>query len=152
VKISVFLPSKSSDSLTAEGIEYLDRMRSPFSAQAVFLSPKSQISEDHKKKRMELEGIELLEKSKATFRIALTENGKLYSSAEFAKYLGQLMHRAPKVSFIIGGAFGLSEEVLNSCEKISLSPMTMPHRMAFLVLCEQLYRAQEIMKGTAYHK
>lgn len=154
MKINILIPSKSSDDqLILEGKQYLERLRTPFSATPIFLNPKSQISEDQKKKRMELEGVELLDKSKSTYRIALSENGKLFSSDDFAKYLGQLTHRTSKVSFIIGGAFGLSDGLLSSCDsKISLSPMTMPHRMAFLVLCEQIYRAQEIIKGSPYHK
>lgn len=154
MKISVLIPTKSSgDPLILEGLQYLERLRAPFSANPVFLNPKSQISEDQKKKRMELEGADLLEKSKSCFRVALSENGRQYSSVDFAKYLSQLMHRAPKVAFIIGGAFGLSKELLDSCDgQISLSPMTLPHRMAFLVLCEQIYRAHEILKGSPYHK
>lgn len=153
MKISILIPTKANDPLLLEGLQYLERLRTPFSATSIFLNPKSQISEDQKKKRMELEGIELINKSQSTFRVALTENGRQFSSVEFAKYLEQLMHRAPKVSFIIGGAFGLSDELLKTCDnKISLSPMTMPHRMAFLVLCEQIYRAHEILKGTLYHK
>jgi 23S rRNA (pseudouridine1915-N3)-methyltransferase len=151
VKISVLIPSKSSDVLLQEGLIYLNRLRAPIVASALFINPKSQIPEDNKKKRMELEGIELLDKSKNCFRIALTENGQKFSSPDFAKFLEKL--NRPKVAFIIGGAFGLSEELLKTCDyQISLSPMTMPHRMAFLVLCEQIYRAQEILKGSLYHK
>lgn len=153
MKISILIPTKANDPLLLEGLQYLDRLRAPFSATAIFLNPKSQISEDQKHKRMELEGIELLNKSQSTYRVALTENGRQFTSAEFAKFFEQLMHRSPKVSFVIGGAFGLSEELLKTCDnKISLSPMTMPHRMAFLVLSEQIYRAHEIIKGSLYHK
>lgn len=148
------MPTKSSsDPLILEAFKYLERVKSPIQATSVLLPSKSPIGEEQKKKRMELEGQELLKKSKSSFRIALHEEGQKLSSRDLAKYLAQLMHKEPKVAFIIGGAFGLSEELLlASDDRLSLSPMTMPHRMAFLFMCEQIYRANEILRGSPYHK
>jgi len=57
------------------------------------------------------------------------------------------------VAFIIGGAYGLGEGVLaRAQQKLSLSPMTLPHQLARLVLSEQLYRAGTILRGEPYHK
>ena len=56
-----------------------------------------------------------------------------------------------KIVFLIGGADGLPSEVLaRSAEKLSLSAMTLPHRLARLVLAEQLYRAVTILRGEPY--
>jgi len=57
------------------------------------------------------------------------------------------------VAFIIGGAYGLGEGVLaRAQQELSLSPMTLPHQVARLVLSEQLYRAGTILRGEPYHK
>jgi len=54
---------------------------------------------------------------------------------------------------VIGGAFGLGREILErSSLKLSLSPMTLPHEIARLILAEQLYRALTILRGLPYHK
>lgn len=58
-----------------------------------------------------------------------------------------------QLSFIIGGASGLSPEVKNACDfKLSLSKMTFTHRMARVLLLEQIYRAENIAAGGKYHK
>jgi 23S rRNA (pseudouridine1915-N3)-methyltransferase len=57
------------------------------------------------------------------------------------------------VAFVIGGAFGLSEEILKrSRSRMSLAPWTLSHELARLVLAEQLYRAGTILRGEPYHK
>lgn len=154
MKIIIAMPSKGkNDPFIVEGMDYLARLRSPLSAQAIFLSPQSQFDEAQAQKRMELEAEDLLKRTEGHIRIALTERGKMYSSVEFARYMASMMNRAPKVAFLIGGAFGLAESAIARCEAtLSLSPMTLPHRLAFLMLCEQIYRAGEIHRGTAYHK
>ena len=86
--------------------------------------------------------------------VALTRSGMTMDSRELAKYLE---HRAltasAGVAFIIGGAYGLGEGVLaRAQQKLSLSPMTLPHQVARLVLSEQLYRAGTILRGEPYHK
>ena len=86
--------------------------------------------------------------------VALTRLGHVMSSRELAAYLQELGTRsAPGAVFVIGGAFGLGEAVLERADRrLSLSPLTMPHEMARLVLAEQLYRAGTIVRGEPYHK
>ena len=68
--------------------------------------------------------------------------------------LGELALRgSPGAAFLIGGAFGLDRTLLrDATHRVSLSPMTMPHDLARLVLAEQLYRAGTIVRGEPYHK
>jgi 23S rRNA (pseudouridine1915-N3)-methyltransferase len=86
--------------------------------------------------------------------VALHRTGRQWSSEELASYLEALGNRSlPGAAFVIGGAFGLSEQVLKrSAHLLSLSAMTLPHELARLVCTEQLYRAGTILRGEPYHK
>lgn len=85
--------------------------------------------------------------------VTLDERGKSLNSIEFAKWLGQQQLQSRDVAFAIGGDEGHSEEVRKRASLVlSLSAMTMPHRLARLVLMEQLYRAVTIIRGEPYHK
>ncbi len=100
------------------------------------------------------EGKEVLKKlNKKDFLILLDENGKAHNSIEFAKRIGQLKMNGPaKVIFLIGGAYGFSDEMYNRAnQKISLSKMTFSHQMIRLFFIEQLYRANTIINKEPYH-
>lgn len=86
--------------------------------------------------------------------LALTRTGKGMGSRALARALEEAALRSsPGVAFVLGGAFGLAPAVLERAQrKVSLSPMTLPHEMARLVLAEQLYRAGTILRGEPYHK
>ncbi|NNF37179.1 MAG: 23S rRNA (pseudouridine(1915)-N(3))-methyltransferase RlmH [Gemmatimonadetes bacterium] len=86
--------------------------------------------------------------------VALTRDGKSWSSLRLSKYLGDRgLHGLGDVVFVIGGAFGLDPRVLaRAARRLSLSAMTLPHEMARLVLAEQLYRAGSILRNEPYHK
>ena len=85
--------------------------------------------------------------------IILDDKGKVYSSMGFSNLLNQTMLRSvKKLVFIVGGAFGFSDEVYKRANtKLSLSKMTFSHQMIRLVFKEQLYRAYTILKGEKYH-
>lgn len=86
--------------------------------------------------------------------VALDEHGRAPTSDELAARLAAWMSSgAPGVVFAIGGADGLPADLLaRSDEKISLSRLTLPHRLARLLLFEQLYRAHSILRGEPYHR
>jgi 23S rRNA (pseudouridine1915-N3)-methyltransferase len=86
--------------------------------------------------------------------VALHETGKQWSSQQLADYLAELAVRgSPGAAFVIGGAYGLSDEVLRTARhQLSLSAFTLPHEIARLVLAEQIYRAGTIQRGEPYHK
>ncbi len=152
MKFLIALPTRSTnDPLIVEGSDYLVRLRPPMSAQAVFLNPKIPTTKEAERKF--IEGKELLAKTEGYFRVVLTECGKHYSSEQFAQWLERQSHTITKMAFLIGGAYGFAPSVSDASNAtLSLSPMTMPHRMAFLVLAEQVYRAGEIIYGSPYHK
>ena len=80
--------------------------------------------------------------------------GKIISSEELSKKTDDIaLNGFSTINFIIGGSWGLSDEVKNACNfKLSMSKMTFPHQMARVVLCEQIYRAFEISTNGKYHK
>jgi len=84
--------------------------------------------------------------------ICMTEWGKRSTSVAFAAWCRELFERQNKVFFVIAGAEGFSDEVLKNCqERISLSELTFPHKLARILLVEQLYRSQTIRTGHPYH-
>lgn len=84
---------------------------------------------------------------------ALDVRGIGMSSEKFAVWLGQQRDASRDIAFVIGGDDGLADEVRARADLIvSLSAMTLPHRLARLVLFEQVYRAFSILAGEPYHR
>ena len=80
--------------------------------------------------------------------------GKQRSSEELSAEIDSLaVEGVSNIVFIIGGSFGLSDEVKKlSAYRLSMSKMTFPHQIARIMLLEQIYRAMQISIGTKYHK
>ncbi|MBL0939746.1 MAG: 23S rRNA (pseudouridine(1915)-N(3))-methyltransferase RlmH [Gemmatimonadaceae bacterium] len=100
------------------------------------------------------EGVRLLERVAGdTLLVACDPGGQNTDSAAFAEWLQQQREAARNVSFIIGGAHGISPAIRSRAQRrLSLAPWTLPHELARLVLAEQLYRAGTIVRGEPYHK
>ena len=86
--------------------------------------------------------------------VSLCIEGKELSSVGLSKYINDAaLTGHSTVDFIIGGSFGLSDEVKNRSNlKLSMSQMTFTHQMSRVILCEQIYRAFNILNGGKYHK
>ena len=86
--------------------------------------------------------------------ISMCIEGKQKSSEKFAKEISDLaLNGASTFAFIIGGSWGLSQNVKNlSVMRLSMSEMTFPHQLARVMLCEQIYRAFQITSNGKYHK
>jgi Uncharacterized conserved protein len=100
------------------------------------------------------EGIKiLLSVGKDDYVVLLDERGKEFRTVEFAEWLEKRIAAGGKrIVFIIGGAWGFSEEVYSRADlSLSLSKMTFPHQLVRLLFAEQLYRAFTIIKGEPYH-
>ena len=88
-----------------------------------------------------------------SYLIACDMAGDAVSSNEFSKIFENLMHENTKVCFVIGGSFGLSEDLkLISNKVLSASNFTFPHRLFRIILVEQIYRAISIINNAPYHK
>ena len=80
-------------------------------------------------------------------------SGTRYTSERFAEWIRNERDRDHDLAFVIGGASGLSEDLVErSSAKLALAPWTLAHELARLVLAEQLYRAGTIVRGEPYHK
>ena len=85
--------------------------------------------------------------------VALDERGPEHTSPELARRLAAWLAGGRDVALVIGGSDGLAPALLGRAEeRLSLSRLTLAHRLARLVLAEQLYRAFTILKGEPYHK
>ena len=101
----------------------------------------------------EAEGENILKNIKDDFVIACDENGKDISSRKFAELLKEKEISGKNICFVIGGAYGLGENILERANlKLSLSKMTFPYKLARLILLEQIYRAYCTNKGINYQK
>ena len=87
------------------------------------------------------------------FVVALAIDGKQMTSEAFAAFLEERECAARPLTFVIGGSLGLSPEVYARADaRLSFSKMTFPHRIARLLLLEQLYRGFKIRRNETYHK
>lgn len=127
-------------------LEYLSRINRFIRAEVV------EIKEDKSGREEEVirkEGAALLSRIKGKKFFALDPKGISFSTESFA----QLIRGRNDLTFAIGGANGLSDEVKRLAEKvISLSAMTFTHEIARVLVLEQIYRAMTIEKGMKYHK
>lgn len=105
-------------------------------------------------KTLSKEGEKILSKvGKSDYVIAMCIEGKQLSSQELSEKLNDISMSYGSVDFIIGGSWGLSEEVKRRADfKLSVSKMTFPHQLFRAMLTEQIYRAFSISANAKYHK
>ena len=84
--------------------------------------------------------------------ILADERGKNISSPELSDKLNKIFNSSSSATIIIGGAYGVSEEVRNRADFVwSFSRLVFPHMLMRVMMLEQIYRAQEISRGGKYH-
>ncbi len=101
------------------------------------------------------EGLEIKKQiPKDAYVCCMCVEGKQKSSEELAELMLQRENSGkPKLCFIIGGSYGICDEVKNTADfKLSMSKMTFPHHLARVMLIEQVYRGFKIIEGSRYHK
>lgn len=83
--------------------------------------------------------------------VALSPDGRSLTTASFTRRLETWSQ--PLVAFVLGGPLGLDPAFRTTADAaLSLSPMTLPHELARVVLAEQIFRAVTILRGVPYHK
>lgn len=98
---------------------------------------------------------ELTRKLPSRYQVwALDEHGQELTSAGLAEALARLMNSGEQgLALLVGGADGLSPPLVERADFVwSLGRLTLPHRLARLIVLEQLYRALSIVRGEPYHR
>ena len=148
--IRIVAIGKKHESWVAEGVErYQKRLSGAWNIEWVLL-PHSAL-EANRARQEESERI-ISRLNPADYVILLDERGKLLDSPTMSQVLMDAMSTERSTTFIIGGAYGVSDTLMQRANLIwSLSPLVFPHQLVRLLLVEQLYRAQAIAAGHPYH-
>lgn len=84
--------------------------------------------------------------------VLLDERGQQFTNLQISEKLEASTNASKKLTFVIGGAYGVSQDVVKRADLIwSFSSLVFPHQMVRLMLAEQLYRAYSILNGSLYH-
>lgn len=155
MRLEFLFLGKTREAYLAAGIDdYRQRLANYAEVEIRVLKEVRPVSKPEAQVRQE-EGVALLAHLPSkTMVVALDPGGRSLNSEELAKQIGEWEDGGRrKLSFLIGGALGLSPEVLARADyKLSLSRLTFTHEMARLLILEQLYRAFSIRAGSGYHK
>lgn len=129
--------------------DYFKRLTSP---RLTIHEVRSHAEDLNKEAKEVLSKVSDLSKNENPYIVLLAENGKQFTSVAFSQWLSTITERQCLI-FIIGGASGHGQEVIKRAEfKLSLSELTYPHKLARLLLVEQIYRAQTIAANHPYNK
>ena len=155
MKVLVVVVGRVRGTLEAPVAEYEERARRYWKLEVVEVEAGAPGRDPASERVKEAEAQRILARIPPGFTVvALTRAGKGLGSRELAAVVeGEAVRSSPGVAFVVGGAFGLSEAVLERAQRrMSLSTLTLPHELARLVLAEQLYRAGTLVRGEPYHK
>ena len=154
MKITLIQIGKTHFKFIDEGFDvFATRIKHYCKFEQVLLEVPSRLKSSEIEQIKKNEGELLLKRISPTdFVILLDENGKEFNSKLFATYLDKLTMQHSAFVFVIGGAYGFSQQVYDRANaKVSLSKMTFSHQLIRLIFIEQLYRAFTIMNGEPYH-
>ena len=146
MKINLVTIGKLKEKFLVEGVEeYLRRIKNFAKVDVREISECRTVDEEGKKL--------LAQVPRESFLIVLDVAGVELTSEQLAEKISALTLRGVSdITFLIGGAFGLSDEVRKAANfRLSLSQMTFTHQMARLIIVEQIYRAFKINRGEPYH-
>ena len=158
MKITIVCAGKIKEKYLSAGItEFMKRLR-PFAQVEIKEIHEEKMPDEpsaaEKEQVLQKEGEKLLKLVPAgSFLFVLDVFGKEMPSEKLAEKLDKLgIQGRSNITFLIGGAFGLSEEVRQAADfRLSFSPMTFTHQMIRLLLVEQIYRSFKIARGEKYH-
>lgn len=138
----------------AASAEYLKRMPRGFDTALEIVRPERRDAGRPLERMLELEAARIRERLPRGARlVALDERGRELSTAQFAAQLRRWIDAGTTTAFAIGGPDGLDPALKREAMvQIRLSALTLPHALAQVVLCEQLYRAASLLGGHPYHR
>lgn len=130
---------------------YIAKLSHEFTPQLIEIKPEKKFDSIEQKKLSEAEKI--LTHIEKEFLIVLDEKGIQFTSQELAQKLNHWSEHFKHIAFVIGGADGIHENVLQKANLIwSLSKSTFPHAFVRVLIAEQLYRAHSILENHPYHR
>jgi len=153
VKINIIQVGKTKDAWLSEGIAEYHKRLTPFVKLSFTEIPDSSLKNaDNREMVKQTEAINILKHvGEDDYLILLDEKGTEKTSLEFSDFLVSISNRK-QVVFVIGGVYGVHRSVFErSDSQLALSRFTFTHRMARLILIEQLYRAMMIKANRNYH-
>jgi len=146
---------KAHEPFVKEGVElFTKRISNYFPAEWHIIPMPKNAGSLNEKELKKKEGEMILQTlQKDDYVVLLDERGKQLGSEGFAQFIQARANESTKnLAFIIGGAYGVSEEVMQRANyKWSLSQLVFPHQLVRLILAEQVYRACSIIKNEKYH-
>ena len=141
---------KKHEDWVIEGIQrYQKRLKAAFAVEWMLLPHSSLEADSARQEESErllkhLQGYDVV--------VLLDERGRLLDSPALSQFIQTQVQHSRKIAFVIGGAYGVTDELRQKATMVwSLSPLVFPHQLVRLLLIEQLYRAQAIAAGSAYH-
>lgn len=155
MKLLFLSVGKAHESYVQQGIEdFTKRLNRYFVVEWQIVSPPKNAAAISESELKIQEGKTILSQlQQDDFLVLLDERGKEFSSPQLANFIQQRANESCKrLVFLIGGAFGVSEEVFKKANHTwSLSQLVFPHMLVRLILAEQLYRACTILRNEKYH-
>ena len=147
--------SNADAELAAVAARYLDRVGHFYPVEIIPVAPERGRQQKSDVAIMRAQSARLLASiPDRGYTVVLDERGQTLDSLKFAKWIERLTIDSPHgVNFIVGGDVGFDETIRNRADKLlALTPMTLPHQLARVVLLEQIYRACTVIRNIAYHK
>lgn len=134
--------------------EYAKRLPQTCALELIVIAAEKRTSDTNLKRIIQLEGDKMLAAIKPDHHvIALTVDGKPWSTEQLAQQLENWLRIGRNVDLLVGGPEGLEHRCLaKAAEKWSLSALTFPHLLVRLIIAEQLYRAYSILSHHPYHR
>ncbi len=157
MNIDIIAVGKIKESFFRSAIDEYSKRMSAFAKLTITEIPDEKIPDNASEKECEkikqTEGKKILSKIKPGAVAALCIEGKLFSSEDIADFMKQTANTSSRITFIIGGSLGLSDEVKGRADiKLSVGRITLPHQLMRVVLLEQIYRGFKINSNQSYHK
>lgn len=154
MKVRLLTVSHRQPAWVVEGcVEYERRLPRQWNFELVEVKPEPRRDGATAERVQAVEAERLRTAARGARLVALDERGAAWTTAEFATRLQRWLQDARDLAFLVGGADGLDPELRDAAEqRLSLSPLTLPHGLVRVVFVEQLYRAATLLQGHPYHR
>lgn len=157
MNIDIIAVGKIKEKFFRDAVEEYSKRLSAFVKLTVTEIPDEKIPDNASQKVIEkikeTEGKKILSKIKDGTVVTMCIEGKEHSSEELAEFLESTSGTSSRITFIIGGSLGLSDEVKSRSKlRMSFGKITLPHQLMRVVLTEQIYRGYKIINNQSYHK